>query len=224
MKLLHPLLYLPIPRRNALRRLAARAPEPDFLSPFERQRRCIFFHIPKTGGIAISESVLDGFHTNHRIYRRCMLADPVSVARYWKFCILRDPIDRFVSAYRFLSAGGINAQDRAFRDSHAGAFSDFETFLAAFEKSETMRSYVHFRPQAAFVCDASGAMRMDFAGRFENLPAAFGRISEKLGVSAQLRHLNRTPDDAGRPEMPAGAADFLREIYRADYDLLASIS
>ncbi len=220
MPIRHPTLWLSIPRRNQLRRLVGRPPEEDFLSAFERQHRCIFFHLPKTAGITISETILGGFHTNHRIYRRCAKADPVSVAKFWKFCILRDPVDRFISAYRFLAAGGISPQDRIFQEANAAAFASFERFLQVFQDDPVLHNYVHFRPQAAFVCDDQGRLRMDFVGRFENLPEAFDLICSQLGITARLRSHNRTPDHAGRPELTPEANAALRTFYAADYAIL----
>ncbi len=220
--MIHPAKLLTIHQRNRIRRRLGLAEEEDFLSPFERRHQCVFFHIPKTGGIAISESLLEGHHTNHRIYRRCALADPRTMTRYWKFCILRDPVDRFVSAYRFLRGGGINEQDSRFRKDHREAFGDFPTFVAAFREDSSIQNYVHFRPQTFFVSDENGVPCLDFAGHFGSLPGAFARICGQLGIrGVELQSKNRTNAASSVPTVGSREQEILTDFYRCDLLLIA---
>lgn len=216
----HPMHFLTIPSRNRVLRFLRRPEESDFLCRRERELQCVFFHIPKTGGLAICDALLGGYHVNHRLFRKCERQDPVALSRFWKFCILRDPETRFLSAYRFLKAGGLTDMDRRFRETHAEAFTDLGSFVEAFRNRDDIRRFVHFRPQTDFICDAKGRFRMDFAGRFEALSESFGLICKRLGVESTLRHVNTTPEAAGRSGLTGRDSEFLRVFYAADYAVL----
>lgn len=218
------MLYLSIPTRNRVLQFAGRPPEADFLCARERELKCIFFHLPKTGGLAICEALFGGFHVNHRLYVKCARQDPASLRRYWKFCVMREPIDRFLSAYHFLKAGGITEMDYRFRNQFAAAFENIHTFVDAFHEQEVIRRFVHFRPQADFICDSKGNPHMDFIGRFEQFEASFQAITRHLGVSATLPVVNRGPSKGNEDLLSTDEEMFLRSFYEKDVKILSTVS
>lgn len=173
--------------------------------PFDRLG-CIFVHIPKTAGVSISRSLfgcLSGGHAAISHYQ--MVFDSAAFQRYFKFTFVRNPWDRLFSAYRFLSRGGMTAEDAAWAARNVVPFGSFERFVNEWLSEESIRSYPHFIPQKEFVFLPGGtAPAVDFIGRFERLQADFEAVCRRLGVEARLPHENQ-----------AGAAD---QTYREAYN------
>jgi hypothetical protein len=162
------------------------------LREFER-RNCLFIHIPKTGGISIANALFGGrsgghltLHGYERIYGRRR------VRRFFKFAFVRNPWDRLVSAYFFLKKGGMNDDDRRWAEQNLSAFDSFPEFVERWVNEESVRSWVHFRPQCDILCGRDDSLGVDFIGRYEQLEQDFERLRERLGFGDPLPHLNRT--------------------------------
>ena len=74
-----------------------------------------------------------------------------------------------------------------------------------------------------FICDENGEVMVDFIGRFENLETDFNRISDQIGISNQLPHVNRTKHTKYRDYYNAESkklvhAIALRDIEMFDYE------
>ncbi len=87
-------LGLPLPpgprRRGRLARIA--------------ERGLLFIHIPKNGGTSISQTLYDT-HIGHNTIRYYRAALPMMIETMPIFAVLRDPADRFLSAYRHATQG-----------------------------------------------------------------------------------------------------------------------
>ena len=151
----------------------------------------MFFHIPKTAGISISNSIYGDVKWGHRTvdYYKSYYGDDVFYSLY-KFCFVRNPYDRLFSAYTFLKKGGINDQDLAFSQKYLSEYLTFEDFvLRGLEKKEIME-WVHFKPQYTFVCD-NDKMVMDFVGKMENINEDFEYLCKQININnAELKKLN----------------------------------
>lgn len=135
---------------------------------------------------------------------------------------MRDPIDRFLSAYHFLKAGGITEMDYQFRTRHSEAFESLHTFVDAFQREEGIPKFVHFRPQADFICDSQGALRMDFIGRFEHFETTFRRIARKLQITATLPVVNRGPSRKEESPLTGHEKELLMSFYSKDMKILST--
>ncbi|WP_111498264.1 MULTISPECIES: sulfotransferase family 2 domain-containing protein [Marinobacter] len=154
----------------------------------------IFVHIPKAAGTAIHESLfgrVSGLgHASAEKYMKIY-----GLAAYnakFKFTFVRNPYDRFVSAYQYLAAGGNNSYDRSFSERKMAGFNDFEDFVInGFDKDPEIRKFFHFRKQVDFIT-VGGQLCVDFVGRYENLEKDFKYIASFIGEGKDLRESNRT--------------------------------
>ena len=192
--------------------------------------RCIFTHVPKTGG----KSVLAAFglpmlgadydgglahiekpygHRPLRIEREEPLAD------YFCFAFVRHPLDRLVSAFFYLDAGGCNRFDAAYRDQHLSVYKG--DFLAFVEELERHTNHDHFRPQTWWLTSPEGVLLPDFIGRYETLQADFASIARRIGLEtlplARLNASHRPPAQTCYTEQARRKAT---EIYNEDFRLL----
>lgn len=94
-------------------------------------------------------------------------------AGLFKFAFVRNPWDRLVSWYAYL------LKDTSHRRHHRVAAGTFEEFARAeLERPD--------RSQWWMIEDRTGAMGLDYVGRFENLAADFAEVSSRLRLPAAV--------------------------------------
>ncbi len=188
------------------------------LKPFD-DFECIFFHIPKTGGVSVSQSLfgnLAGGHLNVKHYKAVFR--PREFRAYFKFTFVRNPWDRLLSAYLFLKAGGFNETDRRWALENLSAFPDFSAFVMDWLNRENVWSKLHFQPQIDFISTNGAKPEVDFIGRFENLEEDFAYVKKRIGISTSLGHFNRGPGlrKDYREYYSEAAREVVAKVYRED--------
>jgi len=150
--------------------------------------RAIFIHIPKTAGYAVAQAL--SHQPSHMPYSTYENVNPRKFERFFKFTFVRNPWDRLVSCYFFLKQGGMTDLDKRFADDNLAAYDTFESFVDGWLTEQNIWSWVHFKPQFSFICDASMRVRMDFVGRMETIEADFRYVCQRLNVAAELKRRN----------------------------------
>jgi len=151
--------------------------------------RAIFIHIPKTAGSSIAQAL--SIHSRHVPYIEYERVNRHKFQRFFKFAFVRNPWDRLVSTYFFLKSGGVNEMDRRFAAEELTGYDSFAAFVEGWLSEKNIWSWVHFKPQHYFICDAALRVRMDFVGQTENIAADFRTLCERLGMAADLKWINR---------------------------------
>jgi hypothetical protein len=152
--------------------------------------RAIFVHIPKTAGSSVAQALCAS--SRHAPYFEYESTNPRKFNQYFKFSFVRNPWDRFVSTFFFLKKGGMNEMDRRFTAENLAGYDNFAAFVEGWLNEKNIWSWIHFKPQHYFICDAGLRVRMDFVGRVESIAADFRYICERLGVDAELKWTNST--------------------------------
>ena len=173
------------------------------------QRGVILVHIPKNAGTSVERALYD-YRIRHRTWREIRDSCPAAWAALPKIAIIREPVDRFLSAYDYLRSGGRNETDRRFAARMIGD-TPVQAFLDRLEsdigfRAKVMR-YFHFRKQADFVCDGADPV-LDHLIPFTEMAAG---LAIHAGLPAEaLRHDNRT--SGKRTDRSALSDDTLRRI------------
>jgi hypothetical protein len=169
--------------------------------------RCVFIHIPKTGGISVEHVFLRlvGLtwdtreplllranddpakgpprlaHLKATEYVSCGYLTREQLETYFKFSFVRNPWDRMVSEYKYRG--------------HPMRMT-FKTWLLEHLPTASFTDhYCHLVPQHEFIYDGAGRLLADFVGRYESLQADFGVVCERLGIPRMpLPHENRSLD------------------------------
>lgn len=178
-------------------------------APFHHHK-AIFIHIPKAAGTSVSIALF-GHQVGHSTIMERYTQDYAATRDYFKFTFVRDPLARAMSAFKFMQAGGMTPRDKAYSRRLEGlTFADFARRLSEFQDIE------HFRPQHSFICNPYRRVLVDYVGRLETMGESFAYVTERMGLKAQLSHLNsgseKSPvdDETGR---------IVREFYSRDYVL-----
>ncbi|MEW4531277.1 sulfotransferase family 2 domain-containing protein [Maioricimonas sp. JC845] len=194
--------------------------------------RFIFVHIPKTAGtscaLALRQS-LPWWERRQRLTRRGskhkslldglrLLEQPVGlfgrnraeIDRYFSFAVVRNPWDRMVSLYHYLKRTG--KYGTICPDS-------FEGFLDAIDAQAAWTQQLRsLRTQRSYLVDADGRMICSRTVRFENLSQDFETVTQRLGLSASLPHVNRSDHDAYVGYYTSRTRECVARWYREDID------
>ena len=199
------------------------------------QYRCVFVHIPRTGGSSIEKVLKLGNESNREdlatvtgwietdairahgfvspvlqhltLDDLCRLLPRDLLETRFKFCFVRNPWERMLSAYLF---------DRNhYRHAHGSAdgFPPLAEYLRQLNPFQRLEQ-----------CDyIDSDITMDFVGRFETLATDFIHVARRISLpSPGLPHVNRTRhqhySSYYTDEARAIVADlFPRDIARFDY-------
>ena len=123
---------------------------------------CLFIHVPKTGGTAVS-MVLYGRNLPHYTARFYHDVFPALAARTPAFAVVREPVDRFFSAYRFMVQRGTKLMAASrYQPIRVADFRDVDDFAAwAAAHPHMLRRIEQFADQHLFVADQAGIMLVD---------------------------------------------------------------
>lgn len=156
----------------------------------------IYIHIPKTAGTSIASAIYksQSIGHGHYSYDEFLREDVDFYNRSFKFAFVRNPWDRLVSSYFYLSSppkwvGNRTTLVSEYINSRADNFLDFVKLLSV---DKRMQRWIHMLPQSKFVIK-EGKLMVDFIGRFENLAEDIMVIAKKLDLNdVEVPHINKS--------------------------------
>ena len=164
------------------------------------EKEFIFLHVPRTGGTSIRKSlgssceliVQAGDHEDMADIRRVIGRNSSIWQDYVKFAFVRNPWDRLVSAFFYLSDDGTNFVDKRVGNLYIAKYDkDFQEFVknivSWFDAPAPFVTYKHgksphLRQQVHFLCDEAGKVDLGFVGRYEKLEDDYEYITEILDL------------------------------------------
>jgi hypothetical protein len=168
--------------------------------------RFLYIHVPKTAGRSLRRALrpysdLRGGHfaawgrklglvrplpdwqsslTDHATARQIRDAAPAEFFQTaFKFAVVRNPWDRYVSMFHFLKG-----------HPQLDALGDGGTDFSEFMQSKAVRGYR--RHQHTFLVDERGQLLVDFVAHFEDLQRGFDHVQRVLGIRGRLPRRNRS--------------------------------
>lgn len=185
--------------------------------------RLLFIHIPKNAGTSVAEK-LYGRTLGHRSAQFYKAALPGKLFdECVRFAVLRDPRERFVSAFTYLKQHAYRPADIAFRDRWLGEVEDIVVFIELFQSPDfrkAMMNWPHFRDQCQFICDKQGMLLIDYVFSMRALDKANAFVDAVLGESGVIGKTNASSRGAA-PDLDWRIVD---EVYAEDqrlFDYLA---
>lgn len=154
--------------------------------------KCIFVHIPKTAGVSIAKSIFGSLGGGHKTIKEYQNTFGPYFNWYFKFAFVRNPWDRLYSAYTFLKNGGFNDLDKKWYKENLSQYRNFEQFVTNWLTPENITKKYHFYPQFHFITDNEGKIAVDFLGHYENLLEDINYVSNKLKITINLKHSNKS--------------------------------
>lgn len=188
------------------------------LRAFEK-KRCIFFHIPKTAGMAVSSALFGDITWGHR--NVSFYVNHFGKERFYsfyKFTVVRNPYDRLYSAYIFLKNGGINQHDTSFSRKYLSKYPTFDDFVRHGLNDKNVNRWVHFLPQHQFIKNKNGNIVVDFIAKKEQLETDFEIICRYLNVSVSLQTINQTENKKDL-SLTEDVKSIIKTHYKEDFNL-----
>lgn len=188
-----------------------------------RKSSILFIHIPKTAGTSICYC-LYGRNLPHYTLAFYQAAFGDHIKGFPSFSILRDPVERLRSNYRFLKTGGtdIIATSR-FDTKRLNAAGSFDAFVASIEDNPRLLDDVVFlRPQAQFVTNTAGVVEVDRLYAIDGDGKLPQSLTDWLGLD-QIPRLNSS--HVAIEPLTDIMRDKIRQIYHEDcilYDRVMS--
>ncbi len=167
------------------------------------RRKCIFVHVPKTGGTSIENaiwgpdwsqrttqqlwagSIRPGFNKYQSGGLQHLLATQIrqevgagTFAACYRFSFVRNPWDKVVSQFHYLKTRPVLLKYMGLT-----RFSTFQKYLNILAGNHTR--HVQSFEQWRFITDQDGQCLVNFVGKFENLAADFRRVAATLGLPSQ---------------------------------------
>lgn len=133
-------------------------------------QRYLFIHIPKTGGSSIKK-MLNGNKINN--YSHSPIKDfPFTSTNLYKFCFVRNPYDRIISAYYCLR----------FQHKMEISFKDFISLIPYSGTNKVISDFL--KPQNYWI----KGTQMNFIGRYENFNEDLQKIMKTLNIEVKIPH------------------------------------
>jgi len=139
------------------------------------------------------------------------------------FCVLRDPVDRVISAYNYLSKGGMNGLDEKDWRDYCSNYSNLEDFIL--HGLELARDeQIHFHTQSSWLVDENDNIpksKIEFIN-FINLEKEIYAFSKKYGFNfLKLEKINSSI--GGGVELSENCLNKIRSLYEEDYNLISEV-
>ncbi|MBU4264372.1 MAG: sulfotransferase family protein [Proteobacteria bacterium] len=188
------------------------------------ESKTIFIHVPKCAGMSVQKNIYGVMDPlGHKSTINYQFFDNHKFKTYFKFTFVRNPWDRFLSAYYFLKKGGISKADAAFSARYVQPYDSFSSFVRSLV-NEGVRAnvldWIHFRPQYLFLIDCSMSINMDFIGRVENFSHDLRQIMIFIGRDiTNIEVVNRTEHPNKHDIYGEVEKDIVRNLYARDIEL-----
>ena len=158
-----------------------------------RARNLIFVHVPRVAGTSVMRVLYGEGCIHHHSMRYFATLDPAFARAAGSFALLRDPIDRFASAYAFVRAGG--AETSRLSDvfvRQTDKLATVDDYLSFLEERGPLDQDFVMRPQSWFVCDEAGTVLVKDLFVLGEDGAALAAYLAPQGIK-RLPWLNRAP-------------------------------
>ncbi|MEP6829006.1 MAG: hypothetical protein ABI963_01605 [Rhizomicrobium sp.] len=187
-----------------------------------RRRNLIFVHVPRVAGTSIAQALYGPRCTRHHSIRYYKTVAPDFWAGADSFAVLRDPFDRFASAYAFVRSGGTKTcrlSDVFVRQTaHLGSVNDYLSFI---EDRDALSLDFVMRSQSWFVCDLeTGAPLVKRLFLYGQDDAALSSYLKSHGVD-KLLWLN--PSVRNPLQLSARQRERVERIYARDFALVRAL-
>ena len=202
--------------------------------------KAIYFYIPKVACSTLKKVCVDLLNMNHAegdlVEEVHLLAFPYvkkykvadDYQDYFRFCFVRNPWSRLVSCYK----DKIDYDQGHVYERYENSFIAYLKNMKMYSKDMNFERFVevvceipdelaegHFRSQHRFILDDHDRKLVDFIGKFEQLHLDFDKVTEKLGIQAELPHLRSRKDSGYADYYTNRISKLVGRRYERDIDM-----
>jgi len=187
---------------------------------FMHKKKCIFIHIPKNAGSSVLALFNDTGGRKHAKWYDFYEANDYAYDRYHKFAIVREPLARLYSAYKYVVAGGNQSvMDLALKQTIDEKSHDFDSFITNVFSFDFVMQQPLFLPQYLYIFDRQLNSCVDSLLCYETLTSDWQQLALTLSLPKALPWKNAS-QASNMPILTALSLTKVNEIYHYDYQLL----
>lgn len=192
-----------------------------YYNPFKKEmidEEIVFIHIPKSGGTSIATAII-GKPAGHPYLYEYYLADKELTKKFYKFCVVRNPYDRLVSAYAHISKRDCNPEFKVlFKKLKINSFDDLILNLDNPRNYQKLfNTIVHFRSQYELIYHTK--VKMDDIFKFENFDLIEISLNKRLKNKISLKKMNSSPRNDYREYYNDYSISVVKRIYKKDLEM-----
>ena len=185
------------------------------LKPWHIESGIVFIHIPKCAGISIHHALYGSGNSEHRAYQEYRRDEQKRNTILTYFTVLRDPVERFISAKNYLLNGGRDDMDK-YRSRLIKGLSNDQIIQKL--KEGGLRDIPHFYHQSFYVQYESDVNFFHIGSI--NLLGEW--LSNEVGRKVEIGKVNQSKDRIINP-LAEKDVDIIREYYEKDYQLMEKV-
>lgn len=189
------------------------------LTDWSRRHNALFIHVPKAAGLSVYHALgMEQPPDTHAPAAAYRAADPDFFDGAFRFTVVRNPWDRLVSAYHYLSQQSAFPQDRVWARRRLARAPDFASFMGLMRHPWTRNQIMgwrHFLPQTTFL-EVRGQNAMNLLIPFEELEEGLTHVAALIGAKARLAHRNSSRRGDYRQYYTDEDAALVARLYAAD--------
>lgn len=190
---------------------------------WNREKRAVFVHVPKNAGTSVYASLdIKAPRETHCTAYGYKTSDPGAWQDAFTFGFVRNPWDRFVSAFHYLKHQPLSRDDAQWCQQVLSPFDDFSQFAIAM-RDRSFRSSVlmwrHFSPQCYYFSDLRGHLIVDYLARFERISEEFEFLGKKLNVGVSEKRENAVERAPYQGYYDDTLRDIVGRVYARDIQL-----
>jgi hypothetical protein len=165
-----------------------------------REKKCIFIHIPKTGGTSIEQFIKDhdrnillllGVKNNrslqHLLASEVKLIAPYLYKKYYKFSIVRNPYDRLLSEYYWNPTINLAYKSGKSKKEFLNSITDIIKNNKYYDNIYND----HFIPQYYFLYNNNNKLLVNQIFKYEDLDWVSKYLKKKLNINRDFPYLNK---------------------------------
>ena len=192
-----------------------------FYNPFTKEmikKKILFIHIPKAGGTSIA-TALYGKASGHPYLYQYYLANKHFTKTFYKFCVVRNPYDRLVSAFSHISNGNSNPELKLlFKELNIKSFDDLIFNLNdKIIYKKICKKTAHFRSQYEFIHHRN--VCMDEIFKFEDFNSIEQSLNKQLNQKISIKKLNTSKRTHYRDYYNDFSIKVVKKIYKKDLEM-----
>lgn len=166
----------------------------------------------KHNNIPVIHHVRNFNHIKNKIYNHDLL-----------FCIIRNPVDRFISTYSFLKKGGVCNPDKKEWAEFCSPYENVDEFV---EKGLYVaeKKQIHFRSQYKWLENEKDEILYDKINflKFKNLRDELKIFSEKHNLKYfEISHGHKS--DRNGLVLSERSVEIIKDVYKNDYNLINQV-
>ena len=204
--------------------------------------------MPKTGSTFLGGYLKDKYgdlidtqRHNYLLYKDGQKFVPTLEEFYeFKFCFVRDPLSRFISAYQWLlerKEKQLNRYDLQARKALL-RYENFHDFCLNLENftSDPDNCPIHFYPQSSWITDEHDNLTMDYIGKFESMNDDWKVICKHISIEyepiwnknkaswnwkSKLKSIKKSLNKSVLQSfsLTEETSDLIRKFYEKDYEI-----